>query len=165
MTARVHPSAEVEDGARLGADVAIWNWTKVRAGAVVGDGTSIGQCSFVDAGVTIGARCKIQNGVQVYRGVTLGDAVFIGPNATFTNDLHPRADPDDWQITPTVVEDGATIGAAATIVCGVRLGGRCMVAAGSVVTRDVAPFALVAGVPARQVGWVDERGFRTEQAP
>lgn len=162
MTVQIHATAEVEDDVDLGPDVRVWNWSKIRTGARLGAGTTVGQCCFVDAGVQVGARCKIQNGVSVYRGVTLGDNVFVGPNVTFTNDLRPRADSSDWMVTPTVVEDGASIGAAATIVCGVRVGRRSMVAAGAVVTRDVPAHALVAGVPARVVGWVDDAGQRQD---
>jgi UDP-2-acetamido-3-amino-2,3-dideoxy-glucuronate N-acetyltransferase len=156
----VHPTAEVAASAVLGDGVKVWNWTKVREGAELGAGTQIGQCCFVDSGVRLGSGCKVQNGVNVYRGVTLGDRVFVGPNATFTNDLSPRADSEDWQVTPTVVEDGASIGAAAVVVCGVTIGARALVAAGAVVTRDVPPYALVAGVPARVVGQVDDTGRR-----
>lgn len=156
----IHPTAEVSSDADLESGVKIWNWTKVRERARVGAGTQVGQCCFVDVGVQIGAGCRVQNGVSVYRGVTLGDRVFVGPNATFTNDLVPRADSDDWEVTPTVVEDGASIGANATVVCGTTIGIRAVVAAGAVVTQDVPPYALVAGVPARVVAQVDERGRR-----
>lgn len=156
----IHPTADVSGEADLASGVKVWNWTKVREGARIGAGTQIGQCCFVDEGVQIGAQCKIQNGVSVYRGVTLGARVFVGPNATFTNDLVPRADSDEWEVTPTVVEDGASIGANATIVCGTTIGSRALVAAGAVVTRDVPPYALAVGAPARFVGRVDDRGRR-----
>lgn len=156
----VHPTAEVAAGAVLADGARVWNWTKVREGASLGANTQVGQCCFVDEGVQIGSDCKIQNGVSVYRGVTLGDAVFVGPNATFTNDLYPRAVSPDWSVVDTVVEDGASIGANATIICGVTLGRYSMVAAGAVVTQDVPAFALVMGCPARVVGQVDEAGRR-----
>jgi len=157
----VHPSAEVSPEAHLATGVKVWNWTKVREGARLGRGTQVGQCCFVDVGVPVGEYCKIQNGVNLYRGVTLGDRVFVGPNATFTNDLTPRAHGDDaWEIVDTVVEDGASIGANATIVCGVTIGAGALIGAGAVVTADVPARALVVGVPGRVVGTVDEAGRR-----
>ena len=153
-----HPSAEVEDGARVGAGTRIWHLAHIRSTARVGAGCVIGRNVYVDAHVVVGDLVKIQNNVSVYQGVTLEDEVFVGPSAVFTNDRRPRAQNPDWQITPTVVRAGASIGANATIVCGVEIGRYAMVAAGSVVTRDVAPYQLVAGNPARPLGWVDERG-------
>lgn len=154
----VHPSAEVAPDAVLMAGVKVWNWTKIREHAQIGPGTQLGQGCFVDHGVRIGGHCRIQNGVSIYRGVTLGDRVFVGPNAAFTNDLAPRADSEDWDVAETMVEDGASIGANATIICGVTIGVRALVGAGAVVTRDVPPYALVVGVPARVVGQVDDSG-------
>jgi UDP-2-acetamido-3-amino-2,3-dideoxy-glucuronate N-acetyltransferase len=152
--AAAHESAVIEDDARIGRDTRVWHHAHVRSGAVIGAGCVLGKNVFVDSGVVIGDRCKIQNNVSVYNGVTLGSAVFVGPSAVFTNDLRPRASADSWTITPTNVEDGASIGANATIVCGTVIGRSSMVAAGSVVTRDVAPHQLVAGNPARPLGWV-----------
>jgi len=154
----IHASAEVHPDADIGAGSKIWNWTKVRERTRIGQECNIGQCVYVDADVTIGDGCKVQNGVSIYHGVTIGDRVFVGPNATFTNDRFPRADSTDWQVVATIVEDGASIGANATIRCGVRLGRYCMVAAGAVVTRDVPPFGLVLGQPARLVDYVDRDG-------
>lgn len=159
---KVHPSAEVEDGASLGEGVVVWHLCHVREGAVIGAGTSLGRGVFVDAGVNIGAGCKVQNSVSIYRGVELGDAVFVGPCVVFTNDLRPRADSADWTITPTWVESHASIGAGAVIVCGIRVGHHAMVAAGAVVTRDVLAYQLVGGNPARPMGWVCECGRRAE---
>ncbi|MBV1849250.1 acyltransferase [Catellatospora tritici] len=153
-----HPSADVEPGARIGAGTKIWHLAHVRAGAVVGAGCVLGRNVYVDVGATVGDLVKIQNNVSVYQGVTLEDEVFVGPCAVFTNDLRPRAQHPDWQITPTVVRRGASIGANATVVCGTEIGAYAMVAAGAVVTRDVAPYQLVAGNPARHLGWVDEQG-------
>jgi acetyltransferase-like isoleucine patch superfamily enzyme len=114
----------------------------------------LGGCGFVDSGVTIGDRVRIQNGVLIYNGVTVEDDVFLGPNMIFTNDLYPRADGRHWSIVPTRVCRGASIGANATIVCGVTIGEYAMVAAGSVVTKDIPPYTLVRGNPARAVGHV-----------
>ena len=109
----------------------IWNWSKVRENVTIGNNCSIGQCCYIDFSITIGDRCKIQNGVSLYNGLVIGDDVFIGPNATFTNDLRPRAHNEDWKITDTKVLDGASIGANATIICGITLGKNCMIAAGA----------------------------------
>jgi UDP-2-acetamido-3-amino-2,3-dideoxy-glucuronate N-acetyltransferase len=153
MTAEVHPTAIVEDGARLGAGVRIWHWVHVRAGAVIGDGTSIGQGCYVGA-VAIGRGCRIQNQVSIYDGVTLEDDVFLGPSCVFTNVAHPRAHvPRKHAYERTVVGHGATIGANATIICGVAIGAYAMVGAGAVVTRNVAAHAVMAGAPARRIGW------------
>ena len=149
-----HSTAVVEDGARIGEGTKIWHHAHVRSGANIGDWCVLGKNVFVDQHATIGNRCKIQNNVSVYSGVTIDDDVFVGPSAVFTNDLVPRAFLDDWQIVPTHVERGASIGANATIVCGTTIGMYAMVAAGATVTRSVAPHHLVAGVPARTTGWV-----------
>lgn len=153
-TAEVHPDTEIWPG------VNIWNWTKVREGASIGEDTTIGQSAYIEYDSVIGKRCKIQNGVSVYHGVTIGDDVFIGPNATFTNDRVPRAHSPHWAISRTIVEDGASIGANATILCGITLGKHCMIAAGAVVTKDVPPHALVMGHPARVVDYVTVKGRR-----
>jgi UDP-2-acetamido-3-amino-2,3-dideoxy-glucuronate N-acetyltransferase len=154
----IHPTCEVEQGAIVGPGTKVWHLGHIRAKAIVGRDCTIGRNVFVDAGVTVGDRVKIQNNVSVYAGVTIEDEVFVGPSAVFTNDLFPRAQNPNWIVTPTVVRRGASIGANATIVCGVVIGEFAMVAAGAVVTRDVAPFQLVAGNPARHRGWVDEGG-------
>lgn len=156
----IDPTAIVHPDAKLGTGVMIWNWTKVREGAVIGDDTNIGQSAYIDFDTKIGARCKIQNGVSVYHGVTIGNDVFLGPNATLTNDLVPRAHSTQWAITKTNINDGVSIGANATIVCGVTLGAHCMVAAGAVVTKDIPPHALVMGCPARIVDYVTISGKR-----
>ncbi len=164
----VHPTAEVEDGARVGAGTRIWHLVHVRSTARIGAGCTVGRNVYVDAGVTIGDLVKIQNNVSVYTGVTLEDGVFVGPCAVFTNDLRPRAQNPDWKVTETLVRRGASIGANATIVCGVTIGECAMIAAGSVVTRDVRPYQLVAGNPARHLGWVNRAGevvSRDDAAP
>ena len=162
----IHPTAEVDPQATVGDGTSIWNWTKVREGARIGSGCRIGQSVYIDHDVEIGDGCKIQNGVAVFHGVTVGSHVFIGPSVTFTNDRVPRASSgDDWQVVPTRVDDHASIGANATIVCGITLGHACMVGAGAVVTHDVPPFGLVLGNPARLVDYVDLAGTRLHHRP
>ena len=161
----VHPTADIEDGARIGAGTKVWRLAHVRSTARIGTDCVIGRNVFVDADVVIGDRVKVQNNVSVYKGVTLEDEVFVGPSAVFTNDFRPRAQNPDWQVTPTLVRHGASIGANATLVCGVEVGRYAMIAAGSVVTRDVAPHQLVAGNPARPKGWVDARGEVVSRDP
>lgn len=154
MAYELHPTAIVEAGARLGDGVRIWHWVHVRAGAVIGDRTSIGQGCYVGA-VTIGRGCKIQNQVSLFDGVTLDDDVFLGPSCVFTNVVHPRAHVDrKHAYAPTVVGRGATVGANATIVCGVSIGAYAMIGAGAVVTHDVPAHGLMVGTPARRIGWV-----------
>jgi acetyltransferase-like isoleucine patch superfamily enzyme len=154
----IHPSATVEDGAIVGADTKIWHRSHVREGSRIGDRCTVGFSVYVDTQVVVGDGCKIQNHVSLYRGVELEDDVFVGPSATFTNDLHPRASAEEWDVVPTRVRRGASIGANATIVCGVEIGAWAMVAAGAVVTADVPSHALVKGAPARLAGWVCECG-------
>jgi len=154
----VHPTAEVESGAQIGPGTRIWHVSHVRGTARIGADCTVGRNVYVDASVTIGDRVKIQNNVSVYHGVTLEDDVFVGPSAVFTNDHNPRAHNPDWVVTPTAVRRGASIGANATIVCGVEIGEYALVAAGAVVTRDVRPYQVVAGNPARHHGWVDRLG-------
>lgn len=160
-----HPSAEVEPGAEIGPGTKVWHVAHVRSTARIGAGCTIGRNVFVDAGVAIGDRVKVQNNVSVYAGVTLEDEVFVGPSAVFTNDLLPRAVNPDWKITPTVVRHGASIGANATIVCGTEIGSYALVAAGAVVTRDVPAHQVVAGNPARPLGWVNRRGEIVARGP
>ncbi|MEX0846488.1 MAG: acyltransferase [Ilumatobacteraceae bacterium] len=150
----VHPTAIVEDEVAIGRRTSIWHHGHIRRGASIGSGCTLGKNVFVDAGVRIGNGVKVQNNVSVYAGVTIHDDVFVGPSAVFTNDLHPRAFASEWQITPTIVHRGASIGANATIVCGVEIGAFALVGSGAVVTRSVAPHQLVLGNPARPAGWV-----------
>ena len=145
----IDPTADVSPDASIGAGCLIWNWTKVRESARIGEGVSIGQDCYSDHGVVIGDRCKIQNGVSVYHGVTIGNKVFIGPSVTFTNDRYPHAAAPRSRTWSTLVGDNASIGANATIVCGVEIGEQAMVGAGSVVVEDVPPRTLVVGNPAR----------------
>lgn len=158
----IHPSAHVDPRAVIGAGTKVWINVQIRENAIIGANCIISKDVYVDHAVAIGDGCKIQNGVSIYNGVTIEDKVFVGPHASFTNDKVPRAFKQDWEITPTRVKSGASIGANATIVCGVTIGEYAMVAAGAVVTKDVPPFTLVAGNPARPVGMIDEAGNRIE---
>ncbi len=157
-----HSSADVHPSAVIGEGTRIWNQAQVRENVRIGEHCVISKDVYIDIGVTIGNRVKIQNGVSVYRGVVLDDDTFVGPHAAFTNDTTPRAFAEDWEIVPTRVRRGAAIGANATIVCGVTLGPYSMVAAGSTVTHDVPPHALVVGSPARIVSYICRRGHRME---
>ena len=150
----VHDSALVEAGALVGPGTSIWHHAHVRTGASVGARCNLGKNVFVDAGAVIGDGSKVQNNVSVYAGVTLEEDVLVGPSAVFTNDRFPRASSGDWTVVETTVRRGASIGANATIVCGVEIGAWAMVAAGAVVTHDVADHELVGGNPARRMGWV-----------
>jgi UDP-2-acetamido-3-amino-2,3-dideoxy-glucuronate N-acetyltransferase len=161
----VHPTADVEDGAQVGAGTKVWHIAHIRSSATIGADCVIGRNVFVDVHVVVGSRVKIQNNVSVYHGVTIEDEVFVGPCVVFTNDLRPRAQNPDWEITPTLVKKGASIGANATLVCGIEVGEYAMIAAGSVVTRSVEPYQLVAGNPARPKGWVDEKGNVVSRDP
>jgi UDP-2-acetamido-3-amino-2,3-dideoxy-glucuronate N-acetyltransferase len=161
MDQAIHPSAIVDDGAVLGAGTRVWHFAHVCAGARIGAGCSLGQNVFIGNDVRIGNKVKIQNNVSVYDAVTLEDEVFCGPSAVFTNVYNPRAAvvrKDEYR--PTRVRRGATLGANCTIVCGVTIGRYAFIAAGAVVTRDVPDFALMAGVPARQSGWISRFGER-----
>lgn len=153
-----HPTAEVEPGAQVGGGTRIWHHVHVRSSARVGSDVSLGKNVYVDADVSIGDRVKIQNNVSVYRGVRIEDDVFVGPSCVFTNDRFPRASNPQWEVVPTLVRRGASLGANSTVVCGVTIGAWAVVGAGAVVTRDVADHQLVVGNPARPVGWVGECG-------
>ena len=157
----VHESAYVDDGADVGPGTKIWHFSHVMSGSRIGRDCVLGQNVMVGERVVIGDRCKLQNNVSVYTGVSLGDGVFCGPSAVFTNVVNPRAQIERKdEFRPTRVGAGATIGANATIVCGNDIGGNAFVAAGAVVTRGVPPHALVAGVPARRIGWMSHDGHR-----
>lgn len=156
----IHETAIVDAKATVGSGTKIWVNAQVRENVRIGESCIISKDVYVDHGVSIGNRCKVQNGVSIYNGVSIEDDVFVGPHAVFTNDLYPRAFNSDWATVPTLVKSGASIGANTTIVCGVTLGEYCMIGAGSVVARNVPPFALMVGNPARQVGWVDEQGHK-----
>lgn len=158
----IHETALVADNAQIGSGSKIWVNVQIRENTSIGENTIISKDVYIDEGVSIGDNCKIQNGVSVYKGVTVADDVFIGPNAAFTNDKVPRAFNTEWSITPTRIEKGASIGANATIVCGITVGEYAMVAAGSVVTRDVPPYTLVMGNPAQPYSKIDEMGHKIE---
>lgn len=153
---RIHPSAEVEEGAFLGEDSVVWRFVHVMAGARIGARCSLGQGCFVARGVSLGDGCRIQNNVSLYQGVSLEEDVFVGPSVVFTNVKRPRAafPTSSPQFAPTLVRRGASIGANATILCGVTIGEGAMIGAGAVVTHDVPPFSLVLGQPAHVVGLV-----------
>lgn len=158
MSARIHPTAEISPQASVGEGTSIWHWVQVREDAKIGARCVVGKDVYVDRGVVVGDDCKIENFATLYHGLTIGNGVFVGPHACFTNDTYPRAVSAGWEVIPTVVQGGASIGANATILCGVTIGRNAMVAAGAVVTKDVPPHALVAGVPARRIGWVCDCG-------
>lgn len=159
----VHDTAIVDPRSSIGKGTWVWVNAQIREGLKVGEDCVICKDVYLDHGVEIGDRCKIQNGVSIYHGVTLEDDVFVGPNAVFTNDLYPRAFSEEWEYVATIVKRGASIGANATIVCGVTLGEYCMVGAGSVVIEDVPPYTLVVGNPARVVGKIDKQGRRVPE--
>lgn len=159
----VHPTAEVSKEAIIGNGTKIWNQAQVRESAIIGENCIISKNVYVDEQVHIGNRVKIQNNVNVYHGVTVEDDVFLGPSMTFTNDMFPRAFNSEWKISETRVKKGASIGANATIRCGITIGEYAMIGAGSVVTKDVPPHALYVGNPALQVGWVCTCGFRLDE--
>lgn len=156
----IHPTANVSEKARIGAGTKVWINVQIRESAEIGEGCILSKDVYIDHAVKVGSRCKIQNSVSVYNGVEIGDEVFVGPNACFTNDKVPRAFNTEWKVTSTRIENGVSIGANATIVCGITIGEFAMVAAGSVVTKDVPPYTLVMGNPARAVASIDREGNR-----
>ena len=167
-SARIHATADIEADVSVGPGTSVWHRAQIRTGARIGRDGIIGRDVFIDEGVTLGDRVKIQNGALIYHGVTVGDGVFIGPGAILTNDRRPRAlDADgglaraaDWTVSPIAIAIGASIGAGAIVVAGCDVGSYAMVGAGSVVTHDVPAHALVAGNPARSLGWVCVCGER-----
>jgi UDP-2-acetamido-3-amino-2,3-dideoxy-glucuronate N-acetyltransferase len=168
MTTRIAPSADVSPEAVIGDGSSVWHLAQVREEAVLGEGCIVGRGAYIGTGVQMGRHCKVQNYALVYEPARLGDGVFVGPAVVLTNDTYPRAvNPDgslksahDWEPVGVTVETGAAIGARAVCVAPVTIGAWATVAAGAVVTKDVSPHALVAGVPARQIGWVGHAGQR-----
>jgi acetyltransferase-like isoleucine patch superfamily enzyme len=168
VSVRIQPSSQVDGTAELGDGTTVWDLAQVREEARLGRDCIVGRGAYVGPGVRIGDRVKLQNYALVYEPAELGDGVFIGPAAVLTNDFYPRSvDPDgrlkrgdDWEAAGVVVAEGASLGARSVCVAGVRVGRWALVAAGAVVSRDVPDFALVAGVPARRIGWVGRAGVR-----
>ena len=159
----IHPTAIVDEGAQIGAGSRVWHWVHVCGGAKIGKGVSLGQNVFVGNKVVIGDKCKVQNNVSVYDNVTLEEGVFCGPSMVFTNVYNPRSlieRKDEYR--NTLVKKGATLGANSTIVCGVTIGEYSLVGAGAVINKDVKPYALMVGVPAKQVGWMSAYGEKLD---
>ena len=163
MSVSVHPSAIVDDGAQIGEGSRVWHFVHICAGARIGERCSFGQNVFVGNDVEIGNNVKVQNNVSIYDAVLIEDDVFCGPSMVFTNVYNPRsAVTRKEEYRKTVIRKGATLGANCTIVCGVTVGESAFVAAGAVINRDVKPYALMAGVPARQIGWMSRHGERLD---
>ena len=161
MGITIHPTAIIDEGAQIGEGSRVWQWVHISGGAKIGRDCSLGQNVFVGNRVAIGNNCKIQNNVSVYDNVTLEDDVFCGPSMVFTNVYNPRSAvsrKDEYR--NTLVKRGATIGANATIVCGTTIGEYAFIAAGAVINRNVKPYALMVGVPAKQIGWMSQHGER-----
>lgn len=158
-----HETAIIDEGAVIGNDSRVWHWAHVCSGARIGEGVSLGQNVFVGNKVTIGDKCKIQNNVSVYDNVHLEDGVFCGPSMVFTNVYNPRSlveRKDEYR--DTLVKKGATLGANCTVVCGVTIGKYAFIGAGSLVNKNVKPFALMVGVPAKQIGWMSAYGEKLD---
>jgi len=163
MAIQIHPTAIVDEGAQIGDGSRVWHWAHVCSGAKIGQGVSLGQNVFVGNKVTIGDRCKIQNNVSVYDNVNLEEGVFCGPSMVFTNVYNPRSLIErKSEYRDTLVKKGATLGANCTIVCGVTIGENAFIGAGAVINKDVPAYALMVGVPAKQIGWMSEVGERLD---
>lgn len=163
MNYSVHTTAIVDDGAKIGEGSRVWHWVHVCGGAIIGKGVSLGQNVFVGNKVVIGDKCKVQNNVSVYDNVTLEEGVFCGPSMVFTNVYNPRSLIERKnEYRNTLVKKGATLGANCTIVCGVTVGEYAFIGAGALVNKDVKPYALMVGVPAKQKGWMSEYGEKLD---
>lgn len=159
----VHSTAVVDEGAVIGAGSKVWHFCHIMPGVTIGQNCNLGQNVFIANGVSLGNNVKVQNNVSVYEGVEVEDDVFLGPSMVFTNIKNPRsAIVRKGKYTKTLVKQGASIGANATIVCGIEIGNYAMIGAGAVVTKNVNPYALVVGMPAEQIGWVSEYGHRLD---
>jgi len=159
----IHQTANVSDTANIGNDTKVWINSQIREDVNIGKNCILSKDTYIDVNVNIGDNCKVQNSVSIYQGVTIEDDVFIGPNACFTNDKVPRAFDPNWRITPTLVKKGSSIGANSTIICGITIGEYAMVAAGSVVTKDVEAYSLVMGNPAKHYSYVDKMGNQVKE--
>ncbi|HEV7781552.1 MAG TPA: DapH/DapD/GlmU-related protein [Chitinophagaceae bacterium] len=156
-----HPTAVIDEGCTIGDGATIWHFCHLSEGCRIGEGCSLGQNVFIGCNVVLGKKVKVQNNVSVYEGVECGDEVFIGPSAVFTNVINPRSAvrrKDEYR--KTVIGKGATIGANATVLCGITIGAYAFIGAGAVVTKPVAAYALVTGNPAQQTGWMSEQGYK-----
>jgi UDP-2-acetamido-3-amino-2,3-dideoxy-glucuronate N-acetyltransferase len=161
---KIHRTVKVEEGAQIGEGTTIWNNSQVKREVIIGKHCTIGRNCFIDNGAKLGDNVKLESNIDVWKGITLEDNVFVGPSAVFTNDFNPRAKypkkeyPEYGKWKPTLVKEGTTIGANATIVCGVTLGKHSFIGAGAVVIKDIPDYGLVVGVPAKRIGWICECG-------
>lgn len=161
MTYFKHETAVVDDGAQIGAGSKVWHFSHIMPEAVLGENCNIGQNVFIASKVVLGQNCKVQNNVSLYEGIVCGDDVFLGPSAVFTNVINPRsAVVRKFEYKPTLIKNGVSIGANATIICGVTLGEYCFIGAGTVVTKDVPAYALIVGNPGQPIGWMSAHGER-----
>ena len=163
MNVKIHPTAEVSELSGIGEGSSIWHQAQIRENTKIGKGCNIGKGVYIDFDVVIGDRVKIQNYISIYHGVKIGNDVFLGPHCVFTNDFYPRASVSDFKVTETYIEDGVSIGANSTIVCGNRIGRYAMIGAASVVTKDIPPHALAYGNPAKVIGYVCEKGHKLDK--
>tara|TARA_B100001989_G_scaffold66655_1_gene45111 strand:+ start:1291 stop:1842 length:552 start_codon:yes stop_codon:yes gene_type:complete len=160
----IHKTAVLDDNITLGNNISIWHFCHIMSGSRIGDNSSLGQNVMIGRNVRIGKGCKIQNNVSVYEGVELSDNVFCGPSCVFTNVINPRSFVNrKKEFKKTLVKEGASIGANATIICGVTIGSFSLIGAGSVITKDVKSYAIMAGNPAKKIGWVSTKGYKLDE--